>query len=167
MLIIFDWRRGVMPAEGMVLHDSLSIDNTATVRDALKLFNKNGTSNAPIIDKHGAIIAFLSVGDVLREFGNEVATAALADFYSYVPDLLFTEERQSEENRFRKILDQKVTSIATKRVVFVDASASFKEVCQALSERHIKKVPVLKQGKLIGTINRKDIVNHILVNLAE
>lgn len=60
-----------------------------------------------------------------------------------------------------------MTSIATKRVVFVDASASFKEVCQALSERHIKKVSVLKQGKLIGTINRKDIVNHILVNLAE
>lgn len=59
-----------MPAEGMVLHDSLSIDNTATVRDALKLFNKNVTTNAPIIDKHGAIIAFLSVGDVLREFGN-------------------------------------------------------------------------------------------------
>ncbi len=89
------------------------------------------------------------------------------DFYSYVPELLSGDGIVTERGRLEGILEKDASSIATKKVITIEARASFKDVCQLLSERRIKKVPVMKEGVFIGTINRKDIVNHLMVTLAE
>lgn len=158
---------GFPNAEGLVAVDSLVIPNGTTVRKALFMFNDAGTTDAPIIDRDGSIVAFLSVGDVLKQLGSDKVKASLVDFYSYVPELLSGDGIVTERGRLEDILEKDASSIATKKVITIEARASFKDVCQLLSERRIKKVPVMKEGVFIGTINRKDIVNHLMVTLAE
>ncbi len=157
---------GFPNAEGLVAVDSLVIPNGTTVRKALFMFNDAGTTDAPIIDRDGSIVAFLSVGDVLKQLGSDKVKASLVDFYSYVPELLSGDGIVTERGRLEGILEKDASSIATKKVITIEARASFKDVCQLLSERRIKKVPVMKEGVFIGTINRKDIVNHLMVTLA-
>ena len=59
-----------------------------------------------------------------------------------------------------------VLSIATHRVISVTSNAGFEEICNVLSERRVKKVPVLEQGVCVGTINRRNVVTRILSKLA-
>lgn len=158
---------GFPNAEGLVAVDSLAIPDGTTVRKALFMFNDAGTTDAPIVGRDGSIVAFLSVGDVLKQLGADKVKASLIDFYSYVPEVLSGDGIASERSRLEDVLNKNVSSIATRKVVTIDARASFKDVCQLLSERRIKKVPVMKEGVFIGTINRKDIVNHLMVSLAE
>ena len=46
-------------------------------------------------------------------------------------------------------------------VIVVQEDASVDEACRLLAERRIKKAPVVRDGKLVGTISRRDIVKKL------
>ena len=54
-----------------------------------------------------------------------------------------------------------VASIMTRDVVAVSADESIQEIAFLLSMRRINRVPVLREGKLVGIISRADIVRAI------
>ena len=48
----------------------------------------------------------------------------------------------------------------TKGIIGVDVHADLPEVCRVLGENHLKKVPVLDEGQVVGVINRSDITHY-------
>ena len=42
----------------------------------------------------------------------------------------------------------------------MDVHADLPEVCRVLGENHLKKVPVLDEGQVVGVINRSDITHY-------
>lgn len=151
----------VLPAAQELMDvDALRLKTNMKVREALVLFDERGTTDAPIVDEAGKLVGFLSVGDVMRQFGGNLRTATLSDMYSSAPKML------SESEKIHEIMDMDVVSIATRRVISVTADDSFEEICRVLSERRVKKVPVLEKGVCVGTINRRNVVTRILAKLA-
>jgi CBS domain-containing protein len=59
-------------------------------------------------------------------------------------------------------MDMSVLEIGRKQVVSVDYNADMTKVCSVLSDGHLKKVPVLDNGKLVGIINASNITKYIL-----
>ena len=49
--------------------------------------------------------------------------------------------------------------LATKRVISIEAFDDAEVAFKLLSEKRIKKVPVLHQGKLVGTLSRRNVMN--------
>ena len=52
------------------------------------------------------------------------------------------------------------SSIGAKGIIGVDVHADLPEVCRVLGENHLKKVPVLDEGQVVGVINRSDITHY-------
>ena len=50
-----------------------------------------------------------------------------------------------------------VLRLATRDVVTIDARASIADAVAALSDAHLKKVPVVLDGELVGIVNRSAI----------
>ena len=48
---------------------------------------------------------------------------------------------------------------SAKGIIGVSVHADLPEVCRALGENHLKKVPVLEDGVIVGVINRSDITH--------
>ena len=63
--------------------------------------------------------------------------------------------------RLDDLLDLGVMSVATRRVVTVEAGDSIDDACHVLAEKRIKKVPVVQDGKLVGTLSRRNIIHAI------
>jgi CBS domain-containing protein len=63
---------------------------------------------------------------------------------------------------------KQVQAIMSQKVFSVDEDASIEEIAQLMTTHRIKRVPVMKQGKLVGIVSRADIVNTIAMgeNLA-
>ena len=43
------------------------------------------------------------------------------------------------------------------RSIGVSVHADIAEVCRILAQNHLKKVPVLDKGKIVGVVNRSDV----------
>lgn len=51
-----------------------------------------------------------------------------------------------------------VDDIMSREVIAVDEEVSVNEIAELLTERRIKRVPVVSEGKLVGIVSRADIV---------
>ena len=54
-----------------------------------------------------------------------------------------------------------VADIMSHEVIFVDEEASVGEIATLLTDRKIKRVPVVNDGKLVGIVSRADIVHAV------
>lgn len=133
----------------------------ATVREAMALFAKEGITDSPIIDEKGTVCAFPSSSDIMNQLVGHKMIAPDLSGWSTIGD------NETLAGRLSDIIDRNVMGIATKNVVIVGADDSFEHVCALLAQRRFKKVPVVENGRLIGTINRDDVVQHILSILAK
>lgn len=71
----------------------------------------------------------------------------------------FIVERENADfdKTIRDAMSVPVERIATKEVVCVDASDDLGMVARILSDRHLKKAPVVRGDLMVGIINRSDI----------
>lgn len=122
-----------------------------TVREAMALFAKEGITDSPIIDGKGAACAFLSLSDIMTQLVGHKMIAPDFSGWSTIGD------NKTLAGRLSDIIDRNVMGIATENVV-VGADDSFEHVCAQRAQRRFKKVPVVENGRLIGTINRNDII---------
>jgi len=58
-------------------------------------------------------------------------------------------------------LDTKISAIMSQSLITVDADASLKEAARLMSSNKIRRLPVLKQNKLVGIVVTSDFVRNL------
>jgi CBS domain-containing protein len=110
---------------------------TASVRDALQILARKNIG-ALVVAEAGELVGIVSERDYAREV----------------------------ELRGRAAQDTTVAAIMSSDVVTVAPSASVEECMELMTERHIRHLPVLEDGELIGVISIGDVVKAMIADLA-
>lgn len=138
--------------------DVYTLHEEATVEDAIKMFIEKKISAAPVVNDEGEAVGFLSDGDILRRLSRQANT-----FIDPIVMILRTvNDEQDYNDKLDDLMSKKVRDIGVGRTIGVDIHDDLAEVCRVLSENHLKKVPVLEDGKIVGVINRSDITQHTM-----
>jgi CBS domain-containing protein len=61
----------------------------------------------------------------------------------------------------RSSVDQKVTEVMTKTLITVEPETSLKEAARVMSANAIRRLPVLKNNKLVGIVVATDFVRNV------
>lgn len=133
------------------------LSSSATIRDAIVLLNKADTSGIPLVDQEDRVVGFLSDGDILKYLARQESSQS--DGVNYVVLL----ESESFQRRINTVYDLNVMQLATRSVVSVDAGDNAEKAFKTLSEKRIKKAPVVQDGKLVGTLSRRNIIRALEV----
>ncbi len=105
----------------------------ASVRDIASQLTYNGFSGMPVANPDGEVVGVITEADIIR---------ALTDG-KHLESLTAEDIMHSDP-------------------IFVDVEAPLEEVMKLLREFHILRVPVTKQGKLVGIISRSDVMKTVL-----
>lgn len=140
----------IMKRDVYVLH------NDDTVQAAMQLFINEGISACPIVDHDENPVGFISDGDILRNlacnsrsFMDPVALIATS-----------AQDKRGYDEKLEELMEKPVACIGTRSFLSVNVHESIDEVCRVLSSNHLKKVPVMENGKICGIINRSDITRY-------
>ena len=146
--------------EQIMKTDVYLIASTATVADAAAMFIEKGVSAVPIVEpKTNRAIGFISDGDILR------ALSARSDAQYMDPVSLLLTSNADNAGFYEKLdnlMGQPVTSIGHLGLISVDVHDRLSVVCRIMGDNHLKKVPVLDDGKIVGVINRSDITQYAM-----
>ena len=149
--------------ESIMKHDVYSLPETATVIDAMRMFTEKGISAAPIVNAQGEPTGFLSDGDVLRFLSKRSKM-----FMDPIVMIMQTSRDDQDFNdKLKQLVHRNICEIATKGIIGIDVHSSLPEVCRVLAENHLKKVPVLDDGRIVGVINRSDITMYSMKTYLE
>jgi CBS domain-containing protein len=108
-------------------------------------------SAVPVVDEDGHVVGIVSEGDLMRR--PESGTERVPSWWLRIFD---TGEGLARE--FVKSHGMHARDVMTRSVVTVDEGASIEEIAQTLESKRIKRVPVLRDGKLTGIVSRADLL---------
>lgn len=129
----------------------------ASVAEIARLLCDNQISAVPVCDAQGQVIGMLSEGDLLRPVGQEHAAKRawwlnlLADGTDLAPSFL---ECISVENQLAR-------NLMIAPVVTASPDNTVPELADLLMRHHIKRLPVLRDGKLVGIVSRADLIRSL------
>jgi CBS domain-containing protein len=133
----------------------LSVGPQDPVRKAADLMLRFGISGFPVLDQ-GRLVGLITQGDFLRraETGTERHRSGLA--------ALFADSGQLADEYVHSHA-RTVADVMTRDVVTVSADAPLSEAVELMVRRHVKRLPVVGSGGVIGMISRVDLLHAFLV----
>lgn len=142
--------------ESIMKRDVYTLPPTATVHDAMQLFIEKGISACPIVDSDDKPIGFISDGDILKRLSRQSG--------SYTDPIMLIAQSANDDTpyaeKLQSLMQQPVSTVGAREAISVNMHADLEEVCRLLARYHLKKVPVLDDGKIVGVINRSDITRY-------
>jgi DHA2 family lincomycin resistance protein-like MFS transporter len=127
------------------------------VLNAWRLFADKGISGVPIIDAKGTAVGFVSDGDIMRYLADQHTS------FKNAWSIIVEQGNGDFDTMLADVMQLPVTSIASRQVISVDLDASIGAVCKVLVDHHLRKAPVVKDGQVVGVINRSNI-SHYSIN---
>ncbi|MCC6781027.1 MAG: CBS domain-containing protein [Hyphomicrobiales bacterium] len=130
--------------------------NTPGRSIALTLF-KHGISAVPVVDDNGAPIGMVSEGDLVprdereREARRDWWLRALAEGEDLSPE--FLRHLQAKDRLAREVMHAPIVT-ATEDTDLV-------EIAELLSTKRIKRVPIVRDGRMVGIVSRADLVRAV------
>lgn len=136
----------------------ITVNPDAPLADAIRLMLEHRISGLPVVDADGALRGLLSEGDLLRRA--EIGTSNTRPRWT---TLLLDADRTAKD--FLRIHGRHVRDVMTESVVWICENAPLTDAIEAMEKCHIKRVPVLTNGCLVGLLTRADIlialINHM------
>lgn len=104
-----------------------------SILEVMELFTKYNISGGPVLDDNGFLVGIISEADCMKEI--------------------------SESRYFNQpILDKSVESHMSKDVETIPHNISIFDAAGVFHKNNRRRLPVLKEGLLVGQISRKDVV---------
>jgi CBS domain-containing protein len=147
-----------MQARDVMTTNVISVSRDSPIHQVVGLLLKFRISAVPVLDEAGKVVGIVSEGDLLRSEGAEQPKARhpwwLTAFYG----------RQTMA--YEKAHGRTAGEVMTHLVITVDEDMPLNEIA-ALLERHIKRVPVLQEGRLVGIVSRANLLHGMANTIVE
>jgi CBS domain-containing protein len=128
-----------------------------TVARVARLLADNSISAVPVCDNDGALLGMVSEGDLMRPFVNtNVRRRAwwltlLADGTDLAPEFV----------DYVRLDRHQVGDLMTKPVIAATETTSVTELAEQMVTHRIKRLPIVRDGKLVGIVSRADVIRAI------
>jgi CBS domain-containing protein len=146
-----------MIASDVMSTEVVSAGPDMPVRDVARLLLAHGISAVPVLDPDGAVIGMVSEGDLVGR--GEMERLARQDWW-----LRLLADGAQGDNPLLRGLGTGTScarDVMTSPVVTVSDTTDLREIARLLSEHHIKRVPVLRDGKVVGIVSRADLLRAV------
>jgi CBS domain-containing protein len=129
----------------------ITIRSDSPLQDAIGALLEHRVSGMPVVDESGRPIGMLSEGDLLRraELGTERKRPRWLGFL-LGPGRLAEEYTHTHGRRVADVMTDKFYSVAPDTPV--------QDVVHLMERHRIKRVPVLKDGRLVGIVSRANLL---------
>jgi CBS domain-containing protein len=136
----------------------VSIGPDETILKAARLMLQNRISGLPVVDKDGELIGIVTEGDFLRrgELGTQRRRPKWLEF-------IVGPGRLADE--YVHASGRKVDEIMTTDPVSAAEDDSLEKVVDVMERRHVKRLPVVRGGRMVGIISRANLM-HALASFA-
>lgn len=142
-----------MQARDVMTKDVVTVEPQTTVEAVADLLVKNRISAVPVVDPSGQLRGIVSEEDLMRrlEDRSEGRPWWLALF----------SRRYHDAEDFVKVRGHTAGDVATRKVHTIDENMPIGEIARLLAKHDIKRVPVVRDGKLIGIVSRGDLMRSL------
>jgi CBS domain-containing protein len=141
-----------MKAKDVMTSDVVSVGPDSTVREVADLLLARAISAVPVIDG-GKLVGIVSEGDLMRRA--EIGTAGETHRSWWLR--LFGDSAALATD-YVKAHAEHIRDVMTRDVITVAEETPLADVAAVLEANRIKRVPVVRDGRLVGIVSRANLI---------
>lgn len=144
-----------MQANKVMTRTVVTIPADATVWAAADILLGARVSAAPVVDADGRMLGIVSEADLMNR--PELGTVPSRSWLQR----LLTDEAVLARDYLRSH-SHRVVDVMTRNVVSVEERTDLKDIAALMQKHHIKRVPVVRDGKVVGIVSRANLLQGLL-----
>lgn len=143
-----------MKARNVMVSPVVTVKPSASVKEAAKLLLQRRISAVPVVDDQGKVVGIVSEGDLLHRV--EAGTERQRSWW-----LLEMTGDETLAAEYVKAHARKVADVMTSPVKTATPDTPLHEVATLMERNAIKRVPIVKDGQLVGIVSRANLVRAV------
>jgi CBS domain-containing protein len=144
-----------MLATDVMTTNVITVTPDTEVREIAALLLDHRISGVPVVGSGHRIVGIVSEGDLMRRPENETESRQ-----SWWLDAIMNANQSAE--KYVKAHARKAGQIMTRNVVTISEETPLDEIAGLLEKHHIKRVPVVRDGKLVGIVSRANLLHGLV-----
>lgn len=140
-----------MKAVDVMVSNVISVGPQASVQEVANILLANWISAVPVVGEDGQLIGIVSEGDLVRRV--ETDTRQRRPWWL---ELLLGNRVLAAE--YVKSHAHKVADVMTRKVITAAPDMPLRDIAALLETNGIKRVPIVKEGRLVGIVSRANLV---------
>ena len=135
----------------------VAVRSDTPINDVAKTLRDHRISAVPVIDDAGSPLGMVSEGDLIGR--NEADREARLDWWLTL--LAEGEELNPEFLAYSHSSKRRARDVMAAPVIAVAEETEIDEIARLLTAHRIKRVPVLRDGRIVGIVSRADLVRAV------
>jgi len=128
-----------------------------TLEKTVRVLAKHGITGCPVVDSRKRVVGIITQTDILRAIDAQgKILQPNEDLFSIVLGFL-----KGREKLFKKALKAKVREHMKREVITITEEEDIANAIAVINQHDIERLPVVKKGKLVGIISRKDVIKFL------
>lgn len=150
-----------MLAQDIMTKTVATVGPDATIDAVIAVMVALHASGVPVVAQDGTLAGIITEGDLLRR----VETATDGPRPRSFLDILFGSGREAAD--YVRSHSRRVSDLMTAPVISVTEETPLVDLVHVMENKRIRRVPVLRDGRLVGIVSRADLVRALGRRLAE
>lgn len=144
-----------MKVREIMTRDVVTVGLGTPVTDIASLLIRRRISAVPVVTSENYVVGVVTESDLFRraEVGTEPRRSWLLELFA---------DRDALAHEFARVHGQSAGDVMARPVIAVKDDADIAEVARLLDAHKIKRVPILRDRKLVGIVSRADIVRALV-----
>jgi CBS domain-containing protein len=143
-----------MRAGDIMTRELITVTPLTTLKEAATLMLQHAISGLPVLNRH-TLVGMLTEGDLLRR--GELTTERHRSRWG---QLFGSRERQAQD--YVRAHGQHVAQVMSLDPISITPDSSLSDVVALMESRHVKRLPVLSEGRLVGIVSRADLLRTLI-----
>ena len=141
-----------MKAREIMSLEVVSVSPDASILEAVRLMLQNRISGLPVVDRQGTLVGVVTEGDFLRrtETGTQRKRARWIEF-------LVGPGQSADE--YVHSHGRKVADVMTPTPITITEDTRLDDIVGLMEQRGIKRLPVVRQGRVVGIVSRANLLH--------
>jgi CBS-domain-containing membrane protein len=148
-----------MKAADVMVRNVVTVSPDTTVADAVRILADQDVSALPVVDGDGGVVGIISEADLIQR--EELGTVAHRPWWleAITPAATLAEA-------FAKSHGKLVSEVMSSRVISAEEDTPLAEIARLMEKHRIKRIPILRAGKLAGMVSQSNLIQALASDLA-
>ena len=143
-----------MKIKEVMIADLTSVSADTPIKEVVKIMSRQRMMGLPVVDNEQNVIGIITESDITK--------ASLPAYYKELQNPSFIPDFNQFSKETKKIAHLPVRDFMTTTVYSVEEDTSRTEAANLLFRKHLRIVPLVREGKLVGILTPSCLCKHAM-----
>ena len=147
----------MLTAKDIMTKAVITVNPDTSIVELSSILVKNEISGVPVVDDSGMLYGIVTENDLIRR--NQ--RLHIPTVVSFLDVAIYLESSKKFEQEVTRLTATRVGDICVRKVVTIGEDTPVVDIATIMSEKKVHLLPVVKAGKLVGIVGKRDMVKAV------